>query len=667
MPRDLPLSNGSLHVAFDAEHRIRDLYYPHVGMENHANGRFFRMGVWVEQRFSWVGGPGWKLQNRYCEDTLVTDVEATSDELQISIGMRETVDFHLDVFIREAAVRDLSGRDREVRLFYTQDFCISGNDVGDTAYYDPNSRAMVHYKARRWFLANVLPGGISQFATGKKGFQDKEGTWRDCEDGDLQGNPIAQGSVDSAIRLQIQLGAGQTVKTWYWLAAAECYDDLEKLNSVVVEKTPEELIRRTENYWKLWVRTPSLEREGLPDSVVRLFYRSTLVVRTQIDRDGGVLAANDSDIIQFGKDTYSYVWPRDGALVTSALIDAGFLPLARNFFEFCSRVIESDGFFLHKYNPDGSLASSWHPWCKDGENEVPIQEDETALVLWCLRKYFQKTHEVETIKPLYRTLIISAAEFLVNYRDPVHGLPLPSHDLWEERRAIHAFTVATVIAALRAAAAFAADFGEEGLAIRYGKAAAEVRDACYRTFWDPQLNRFARSIQIRKDGTIERDMVIDASLYGLFYFHAYRVDDPRVAATMAAVRERLYVQTDVGGVARYENDYYHQVSKDTERVAGNPWFICTLWLAQYEIARAGSIEQLERAALPLLQWVADRALPSGVLAEQVNPYSGDPMSVSPLTWSHATFASAVMEYVARRKTLAVVADQAPTAPGGVAR
>jgi GH15 family glucan-1,4-alpha-glucosidase len=36
MPRDLPLSNGSLLVAFDLEYRIRDVYSPHVGMENHA-------------------------------------------------------------------------------------------------------------------------------------------------------------------------------------------------------------------------------------------------------------------------------------------------------------------------------------------------------------------------------------------------------------------------------------------------------------------------------------------------------------------------------------------------------------------------------------------------------------------------------------------------------
>jgi hypothetical protein len=41
----------------------------------------------------------------------------------------------------------------------------------------------------------------------------------------------------------------------------------------------------------------------------------------------------------------------------------------------------------------------------------------------------------------------------------------------------------------------------------------------------------------------------------------------------------------------------------------------------------------------------DHALPSGVLAEQVDPYSDAPRSVSPLTWSHASFVTTVVEYL----------------------
>ena len=48
MPRDLAISNGRLLVMFDRHYQIRDIYFPHVGKENHANGHPFRFGVWVE-------------------------------------------------------------------------------------------------------------------------------------------------------------------------------------------------------------------------------------------------------------------------------------------------------------------------------------------------------------------------------------------------------------------------------------------------------------------------------------------------------------------------------------------------------------------------------------------------------------------------------------------
>jgi GH15 family glucan-1,4-alpha-glucosidase len=115
---------------------------------------------------------------------------------------------------------------------------------------------------------------------------------------------------------------------------------------------------------------------------------------------------------------------------------------------------------------------------------------------------------------------------------------------------------------------------------------------------------------------------------------------------MNAIKERLWVKTDVGGIARYEGDIYHRVSDRLQEVPGNPWFICTLWLAQWTIAKAQNSEELQEA-IPILEWVASRALPSGVLAEQVHPFNNQPLSVSPLTWSHATFVTTVLEYVSK--------------------
>ncbi len=113
---------------------------------------------------------------------------------------------------------------------------------------------------------------------------------------------------------------------------------------------------------------------------------------------------------------------------------------------------------------------------------------------------------------------------------------------------------------------------------------------------------------------------------------------------MNAIKNQLWVKTSVGGIARYKEDRYHTVTDDYNNVPGNPWIICTLWLAQWYIARDGNLEDLKKT-IPILEWVASRAFPSGILAEQVNPFTAQPLSVSPLTWSHATFVATVLEYL----------------------
>ncbi|HXG22968.1 MAG TPA: glycoside hydrolase family 15 protein, partial [Chthonomonadales bacterium] len=140
------------------------------------------------------------------------------------------------------------------------------------------------------------------------------------------------------------------------------------------------------------------------------------------------------------------------------------------------------------------------------------------------------------------------------------------------------------------------------------------------------------------------DSTLDSSLYALFAFGAFSADDPRIQATMRSVITRLWVQTEVGGIARYEGDFYFRRSGDIARVPGNPWFICTLWAAQWYIAQARTRKDLT-TALELLLWAARRALPTGILPEQLHPETGEPLSVAPLTWSHAEFVITTLDYL----------------------
>ncbi|MDX2118930.1 MAG: glycoside hydrolase family 15 protein [Planctomycetota bacterium] len=647
MPRDIPVGNGDVLITFDHLYRVRDIYYPRVGRFNHTDGHIQRFGVWADGRFAWVEDASWRRELKYKPDTLVTEVHLVNETLGLELICNDAVDFHEPVFFRKVTVRDRLNRPRDVRVFQHWDLSVRGTAVGDTANYDPATSSIVIYKDDNYFLFNACDSnkcGVDHWAIGTKRVGGAEGTWRDAEDGILGRNAISQGSVDTTIGFNLQIPAGGEQYFTCWLACGNSYTSVKDRNRRVLEKGPDRMIARTEAYWKLWCRKEPVDLSPLPESVRDLYFRSQLVMRTQIDNGGAIIAANDSDITQFGGDHYSYCWPRDGAMVAYALILSGQSELSRNFFRFCAEAIQPEGYFLHKYTPSGQLASSWHPWMLEGQRILPIQQDETALVVWALRKHFSIFRDVEFIKPLYSSLVARPAEWMLSYRDH-HGLPLPSWDLWEERRGIHTFTVAATIGGLYAAAAFAHDFGEPDRAVAFREGAERMKGALKRHMWNPERNRFARMAIPLPDGSYRLDMTSDSANFALFACNALDVHDPKVEAEMAGLMEKLWVKTSVGGCARYERDYYHQVEREhVDTVPGNPWVICTLWQAQYIIERSRTLEELNQA-IPLLEWAVRRADQSGVMAEQFNPYSGAPISVSPLTWSHATFVIAVMEYL----------------------
>lgn len=657
MPRPIVVGNGRLLITFDGDYAMRDLYYPHVGMLNQLCGHQNLLGVWVDGVFSWVEQGTWRCDLLYEDDTLISSVTLTNDVLGLRVRAADGVHFRRDLYMKQMTVENLTDHQREVRLFFPYDFCIDQTDIGDTALYDPSADGVMHYKRSRCFLiGGHVPGappgerGIFQYATGTKRFQGAEGTWRDAEDGWLEGNPIAQGSVDSTVSFRLALAPRGRADLHTWIAVGENFEDVRKLHALVRERGLPALVEETRTYWRTWVNKHDRRWADLPADVVRLFKRSLLIIRTQIDHEGAILAANDTDILQFNRDHYSYMWPRDGALVAHALDRAGYTETTREFYRFCAKVIAPGGFFWHKYHPDGSVGSSWHPWIIDGDVRLPIQEDETALVLWALGEFYKIERDLEFVDSLYEPLIRPAADFLAEYRDAGTGLPLDSHDLWEERRGVFTFTAAAVCGGLEAAAMFAELLGEKDEARHYKSVAAEMKAAIRERLFSDELGRFTRGLTVRADGRPAPDPTPESSVCGLFLLGVLPADDPQMTATMERLREELWVNTPVGGMARYYRDYYFCRSEDFDRIPGNPWVICTLWLAQWYIRTAKTTADLTRA-VELLEWVVDRALPGGVLAEQFHPETGELLSVAPLTWSHATFVWTVLDYLERHASI----------------
>ena len=649
MPRDLPIGNGSMLVAFDAHYRLSEFFFPRVGMENQAETKF-RFGVWCDGALHPTDESPWTRNLEYLRETLVTDVLLQNEEIGIRLRCYDTVDPDADVYLRKIVVRNLREA-REIKLFLHFDFGLYGNPIGDTVMYDPESGGILQYKVRRYVLLNALveeSTGVPEYACGKSATGGGAGTWDDAGDGALSMAPIAQGAVDGTIGIPLRMEANGTATAFVWMCAGRSAREVRRLDAMVREETPAHVLSRSGSHWYTWVHKSGHDLSELPDEIVDLYRRSLLIVATQCDLGGAVIAANDSDVPWGHNDHYSYMWTRDAAFVCDAMDRAGYPEFARRFLLFAGEVIAEEGYFLNKYNPDGSMAPLWQPWIRGGRPQLPIQEDETALVVWLLARHYARTRDLDLARRLYRTVVVPAAGFMLRFRDAETGLPLPSYDLWEERQGVFTFTAASVCAGLRAAAELANLFNEQERRATWSAAAAEMREAVRRHLWMEEEGRFARGLTLR-DEVLQLDPTVDASLFALFWFDLFPASSTAVESTMNAVRERLSVQTEVGGVARYEDDPYHRIYDERGRVPGNPWILCTLWLAEHELARAATAPPLE-AALDAVRWAKARATRSLVLPEQVDPHDGQHLSVAPLTWSHAQVISVVHGYLeARRK------------------
>ena len=361
MPRPLVIGNGNLLVTFDRDLIIRDFYWPYVGMLNHLSGNRARLGIWIDDQFSWLSHTAWDLQLDYEDRSLTTKVVAVNPVRGITLTLSDTVLHREDILLRRFTLWNHAGHPREVRLFLAHDFHIAETDIGDTAFYNPFLDAMIHYKRDVYLLiaARSALGGIYQYACGIKGFRGAEGTWRDAEDGYLSMNPIAQGSVDSTISVRTHLPPKESAEVRAWVCVGHNLAEVTQLHEHVLNTGFDILMRDNTRYWRAWSEREPKDLAELPEPIPKVFLRSLLTIRTNIDNRGAIIAANDSDILETARAHYSYMWPRDGALVAAALDRLGYQDVTRRFFTFCRHILPKDrAALLHKYSADGSWGAT---------------------------------------------------------------------------------------------------------------------------------------------------------------------------------------------------------------------------------------------------------------------------------------------------------------------
>ncbi|MDM7273032.1 glycoside hydrolase family 15 protein [Sulfurihydrogenibium azorense] len=632
MKKEIVLSNGKFFVNIDKDLAIRDFYFPYVGMYNHLNSQANSIGVWVGGKFRWIDD-SWQKSFDYDENSLVAKLQAISEELQIKLDFTTAIHKYSDILIHKVKVTNLSMEKQDFKVFFYHCFRLNESEIGNTAYYDPKLKGLIHYKGATYIY--ISSEGLEyEYTVSKKNHET--GAWKEIESGKLLKTKIMQGEIDSAWGVKGELLPLESKEFFYYILVGKRYEDIVNLKKKVEREGLQHLLEETDEYWKGWIKTKDRLLPSLSKDLKNQYYRSLLIIRSHFDNEGAVVAANDTSIYKFNKDHYSYLWPRDGAFICMTLDNAGYTNLTQKFYKFCKKHITEEGYLLHKYSPDGTAGSSWHPWCDEDENyQLPIQEDETALVIFALYNHYINSKDIEFIDMMYNGFVRKAANFMVNYTDPNTNLPLESYDLWEERRGVFTYTASTVYAGLLSASKLAYLVGNKEEGLIYEEKAEKIREGILKYLYDEESGRFLRGIYQDKNGNIIKDKTLESSLLLIHEFGVVDPEDYRMINTVKAIEEGLWIKEGIGGLARYENDYYHRVS---DNVPGNPWIITTLWLANW-YTEVGLFDK----TFSLLNWVLKRKTQAGLLAEQYNPFTGEPLSVCPLTWSHSSFCYSVQK------------------------
>ncbi len=639
MGRPVVLSNGQLFVGLDENGLVHDFYYPYVGLENLTTARSsqHKIGVWVDDQFSWTDDGSWELSVNFEADALVSDIRLHSTTLAVTLHLQDFVDADYNALVRRIHVSNEADSEREIRLFMHQVFEISRAGRSDTALYVPESHYVLDYKGRYSLLIAGKDDdnqAFDQYAVGNYGIENKAGTFKDAEDGTLSDNPVEHGGVDSVIRFRLSIAAHSSSSVSYWVIAASSQSDAEAAHEYFKSIDMNDRLQKTRQYWHTWLATSADKLHDISPELRDPLQKSLMIIKAHCDDRGSVLASGDSSIYNYGRDYYCYCWPRDAAYALWPLIRLGHFEEARNFFAFARDTMHPDGYLMHKYQPDRAIGSTWHPLVHGKHSELAIQEDETAAVIFMMHEYLQASDDRTFVEHLYHTFVEPGANFLAQFIDESTGLPHASYDLWEQVFLTTTYSTSVTIAGLEAAAKIASAFEQPAEAARWQKAAAGIREHLDGLLTSDGY--FKRGQLLTPDGSITSNDSMDiSSLYGPFMYARLGLDDGRLQRTAQEVESKIAATGPIGGVIRYPGDDYFL---EKQQYGGNPWIVCSLWLAQYYQAQGRHDE-----AQGLLQWALDRRLPSGVLSEQFDPETGAPIGVAPLVWSHAELVNTILD------------------------
>ena len=376
---------------------------------------------------------------------------------------------------------------------------------------------------------------------------------------------------------------------------------------------------------------------------LRKLYKKSLEVLDEVSFGNGAIFASPKT------QRYPYVYPRDASLIIRVLCEIGELEKAKKSLNFLMSVQREIGEWSQRYHKDGSIASY-----------RPPQVDCNGLVLYTIRKYFETSNDITSIKRWWKN--IKRGVSFINYQfipetnlifslNGIHEWPPleAGYDIWVN---------SACYAGVRAAYKIAKSLGEEDAASEYRLLAHNLNNGIAK-----YLVRDNRYIKLVHGRRIVKDA--DISEMGMYITGMTSPNDLIMKNTVRSIIKSLW-NDKFWGINRYLKKY-----GEPGRNNGGygPYSMYTAWVGQYLLDTKNNFrDKLKECVLWFVKYNREGLIPEHISdkeefinwieqAKRVGRYKKEGREkqaeevmrskeylekdivywVTPLTWAHAEF------------------------------
>jgi GH15 family glucan-1,4-alpha-glucosidase len=418
--------------------------------------------------------------------------------------------------------------------------------------------------------------------------------------------------ASGALVARFKVAAGERV----WVAL-NYVGDADAASLPLPEFDADAELEQTLEYWREWSGTCAYG--GAYESLVK---RSALALKLLTYEETGALVAAPTtslpeEVGGVRNWDYRYTWLRDSSLILYGLQLAGYSEEATDFFGWLERLcIPCGGELRVMYRVDGSTRLTEHvlEHLEGYRGSRPVRVGNAAFgqkqldiygeVLDAAHLYHERARR--RVRPeLWEVLRYMADQTVARWREPDQGI-------WEVRGGPQHFLYSKLLCwvALDRAVRLASRDRLEGDRGLWERTREEIRRAILKEGYDERAGAFTQAFG---------STALDACALVIPQVGFLPATDPRVVSTVERIRERL---TSHGLVYRYLNEDGLPGGEAT-------FALCSFWLVDC-LAQAGRVDE----ARELFERVAAYANDVGLLAEEIDPVSGELLGNFPQGFTH---------------------------------